>query len=480
MTTSKLIIASICYILIAVTSPRAQSNKLPVDIDVICYPTDSNSVRVDAYYSLLQKSVLFNQTEKNRWAGKIKASVSLIQDDIIKVTKDIDKTVTLSGTQEDIKKTENQYFIDAVPFIVSYSKNSYLRLLIHLVDESGAMYVDSVVKRFTLPQNTSGQPSISGILLASGITQTGRDESLFEKAGYYFTVNPSVTFGGEYTSLNYYTEFRIPKTQAAPSDSITVVSTIYEPSMRELLRNEQTIVVGNDITPYIASLNIDGLPTDSYYLEVACVLKGVTITKARKVFYVENDMILSEENESIDASLLDETTLFQVSEISKMSENELNEKIAQASYILPDAEREALNEAKELQTKQKLFFAFWRSMNLNPVQPFSAYNEYFKKVAYANQKFTYQRMSGWKTDRGRIYITYGAPSDVESELFSTQAKPYIQWEYVGKMKGFASGGRAYFYFVDRMGGGNFNLVHSNVIGEVSDPNWYQNTALQIR
>ncbi len=75
---------------------------------------------------------------------------------------------------------------------------------------------------------------------------------------------------------------------------------------------------------------------------------------------------------------------------------------------------------------------------------------------------------------------YGSPDRTVDELFSTQAKPYIQWQYIGRGYRLSDGSRAYFYFVDKMGGGNFTLVHSNVMGEVSNPNWYSMDALQIR
>ena len=39
--------------------------------------------------------------------------------------------------------------------------------------------------------------------------------------------------------------------------------------------------------------------------------------------------------------------------------------------------------------------------------------EYFRRVMYANERFG-GRIPGWKTDRGRIYIVYGPPDEIDS------------------------------------------------------------------
>lgn len=65
---------------------------------------------------------------------------------------------------------------------------------------------------------------------------------------------------------------------------------------------------------------------------------------------------------------------------------------------------------------------------------------YIMRIAYANQRFT-SSLPGWKTDRGRIYIKYGPPDEIESHSAAsyqrpleqgggtTSTYPFEQWRY---------------------------------------------------
>lgn len=464
---------------VAVAQSFGQSRHAGVDLDVVSFYRDSGKIKVEVYYSFLQKDITLTEIEPNRWEADISAKVSIIQGDKNIASRPISKPFFLSASKADIDKSRMQYIIDAVPFVIDNPENALIHFEINLQDSSGKTYTEKLEKRISMPIKTE-KPTFGGVLLASELVQTDRNESPFEKSGYYFTVNPSNTFGGDYGTLCLYTELSLTESLIKSHDSITIHTKILDPTSRELFKKTQRIHVSALVTPYIASIPVDGLPNDSYYLTITAEQNAQVIAKVQKVFYVESDMIISEEEERVDVAQLDENLLFQSSDISKMSENELSDKVAQASYILPDDVRKSFQLTKELSEKQRMFYGFWRKKDLPRSRPLSSYNDYFSRVAFANQKYSYQKTIGWKSDRGRIYIMYGSPDRTVDELFSTQAKPYIQWQYIGRGYRLSDGSRAYFYFVDKMGGGNFTLVHSNVMGEVSNPNWYSMDALQIR
>jgi GWxTD domain-containing protein len=56
--------------------------------------------------------------------------------------------------------------------------------------------------------------------------------------------------------------------------------------------------------------------------------------------------------------------------------------------------------------------------------------EYYRRIAYANQHFA-AGAPGWRTDRGRIYIVYGPPDEVDSHPSggAGDTKPYVVWHY---------------------------------------------------
>ena len=87
--------------------------------------------------------------------------------------------------------------------------------------------------------------------------------------------------------------------------------------------------------------------------------------------------------------------------------------------------------------------------------------EHFNRLAYAETHFK----GGIESDMGRIYITYGAPQDIERDYSQmSSSRPIITWYY-------ALEGSVKFVFVDRTGDGIYALVHSTKLDEYSDPDW---------
>ena len=66
-------------------------------------------------------------------------------------------------------------------------------------------------------------------------------------------------------------------------------------------------------------------------------------------------------------------------------------------------------------------------------------------------------------------LKYGLPSQVDPTLFDSESLPYETWTY----DNIPGSGQSLFVFVDRLGFGDFELIHSTVSGEVSMPNWRQ-------
>jgi hypothetical protein len=72
---------------------------------------------------------------------------------------------------------------------------------------------------------------------------------------------------------------------------------------------------------------------------------------------------------------------------------------------------------------------------------------------------------GYRSDRGRVYIVYGAPDDVERHPNEVDSKPYEIWSFHNIQGG------VIFVFVQRNQGGDYDLVHSTHRNELHDENW---------
>jgi GWxTD domain-containing protein len=100
-------------------------------------------------------------------------------------------------------------------------------------------------------------------------------------------------------------------------------------------------------------------------------------------------------------------------------------------YIITDREVSAFK-ALETHPERRMFITqFWERRNPIPGAAENQFKEeHYRRIAYVNDHFP-ASIPGWKTDRGRIYIVYGPPDEIESHPAGGQGKsfPYEQWLY---------------------------------------------------
>lgn len=83
-------------------------------------------------------------------------------------------------------------------------------------------------------------------------------------------------------------------------------------------------------------------------------------------------------------------------------------------YIITSDEKKAYKALKTDEERENFIENFWRRRDPDPDTEENEYREeYYERIAYANEHFA-SGIPGWKTDRGRIYITFGKPDSIES------------------------------------------------------------------
>jgi hypothetical protein len=82
-----------------------------------------------------------------------------------------------------------------------------------------------------------------------------------------------------------------------------------------------------------------------------------------------------------------------------------------------------------------------------------------------SNSFNTMQRRGWRTDRGRVYLMYGEPSEIERYPSQVDAKPYELWHY-NELEG-----GVIFVFGDVSGFSEYLLLHSTMRGELRDENW---------
>jgi len=98
-------------------------------------------------------------------------------------------------------------------------------------------------------------------------------------------------------------------------------------------------------------------------------------------------------------------------ELSEDYKRWLNEDVR---WIITDEERKAFLQLSNDEERDKFIEAFWDRRNPNPDSEDNEFkDEHYRRIEYANDHYA-AGVPGWKTDRGRIYIVYGPPDEIDS------------------------------------------------------------------
>ncbi|MBK9097650.1 MAG: GWxTD domain-containing protein [bacterium] len=129
---------------------------------------------------------------------------------------------------------------------------------------------------------------------------------------------------------------------------------------------------------------------------------------------------------------------------------DLDKAIDQMIYLANPEDLSYIKEPEERIEKAKRFVGFWKKQDPNPADEYNpVFNEYYNRVAYANQNFTTYSLEGWRSDRGMVLIILGAPDNIDRHPFEYYAKPYEVWQYYNLNK--------QFIFTDYSGFGDYRL-----------------------
>jgi GWxTD domain-containing protein len=126
------------------------------------------------------------------------------------------------------------------------------------------------------------------------------------------------------------------------------------------------------------------------------------------------------------------------------------------AYIITDQERAAFQQLGADAERERFVQQFWERRDPTPGTPRNEMKEeHYRRIAYANQRFaTSSGLPGWKTDRGRIYIMYGTPDEMNSAPSGGDGVyPYEQWRYRFIE---SVGNNVIIEFVDKAGNGEYH------------------------
>ena len=126
-------------------------------------------------------------------------------------------------------------------------------------------------------------------------------------------------------------------------------------------------------------------------------------------------------------------------------------------YLINKEERDAFRRLATNEARDKFIEDFWEIRNPNPGSPTNSYKEeIYQRIAFADARFSVgSGMEGWRTDRGRTYITLGPPQQKQVFRNSGNLYPLEIWFYGGANPALPP----FFYvmFYQREGSGDYRF-----------------------
>ncbi len=103
--------------------------------------------------------------------------------------------------------------------------------------------------------------------------------------------------------------------------------------------------------------------------------------------------------------------------------------VAKLEYIATPSELNVLKDAP-LNDRDSLWYAFWAQHDPTPNTRYNEKEvEYFERIEYSEKHFSHGD-KGWRSDRGRIYVQFGQPDEIQRRPYELYAPPIDPMESI--------------------------------------------------
>lgn len=446
---------AIIFFILILSQISLGQDLLRLNVDYASFRYDGTRNYVEVYYSFYYKQLKFVRDETGFKGGLVVQILlkdvqkdSIVQGKAWKVPIELTDTATIEP---------NKNLVGATAFLVEPGKYQFIFIARDLIDFSR---FDSVVIPAVINPIPDDKLWLSDVQLCSNIYHSENQQSIFYKNTFEVIPNPSLLYGLGLPVLYYYAE--VYNINTVNSDRYIVEWRIYD-SFGNIVKSGRKVRAKTPANAVVeaGTVNLSNLPSGTYRLALVAIdtveKKGVSSVKR---FYVYNPNVV----------VLDTVQVYKgydlASEYMGMSEAELDKEFAMARYVATPDEVNRYKQLKGEEAKRKFLAEFWKKRDSDKSTTINEFKiEYFRRVEYANQQFTIGSKEGWRTDRGRVYIMYGPPDEIERHPSEVDSKPYEIWYYHNIEGGVE------FVFVDKAGFSDYILVHSTKRNEIRDDNW---------
>ena len=446
----------ILFTLLIFAFPIFSQSNLDFEFDFAQFGYDSTSNYVEFYYSFSQASLTVD-TENS--ANIIEGILKIFIKDNISGDTIVYNQWMLKHDVLDTTAANNQLLVGTLGFIIP---NGSFTCEVTGSDVHNPERKRVINENFKVLPFLQNSMNISDIQLASKMVQSSENKtSIFYKNSYEVIPIPNVVFGKTQPALFFYTEIYNLQSELLKSELIKMEQLLYNSKGKMLKEKVKYLTRNSNTRVEVGSLILSTYPTDTYTLVIALIdsVGNTGVTTAKK-FYVYNPDIVVQDTFEVS------TTAVLSSAFGSMSEEELEDLFDKSKYLATKNELDKFNKLSNIEGKREFMFEFWKTKDAESgLNQNEYFRNYIQRVNISNERYSSMGKPGWKTDRGRVFLLYGEPTEIERYPNQIDTRPYEIWHY-NEMEG-----GVYFIFADITGFSDYTLVNSTKRGELRDDNW---------
>ena len=261
--------------------------------------------------------------------------------------------------------------------------------------------------------------------------------------------------------------FYLLEAYAAAADSGTMSVQVSDTAGQPLVTTKaQPVKVAPGGSVLKGQLDLSGLPSGTYTLTVRLDLAGRKQERSDRFVMADFQESMQKEEQRLAVRRVGDEGYF-----ATMNEDQLDEAEAPLFYLASSDSLAVWKSGLSLAAKRQFLTKFWQQRDPSPGTDRNEAREgFYGAIAEANQLYSERGRSGrvgWRTDRGRIRIKSGEPSEkLDRRTSLGKAPPYEVWRYT-------RGKERYYIFADRTGFGAYQLVATNDLRESGKPDFNQ-------
>lgn len=433
-------------------------DKFSFEFDYARFKYDSTKTYLELYYTLGQSNLTPYISESKNCIG---AYLDMTITDTISKNELISKRY-LSKTEilnlEDLSY-KGKNLLGNLGFIL---EEGIYKLDISATDIADSINQIKYEEIITVRKFPKSDYSISDIQLATRIISGSRKkESIFYKNTMEVFPNPHNIYTENMPVLFFYSELYNLNLPEFKNKNLILIQQVNDSYGKVINVKKKTLLKSNKSIVEAGVVNLKKYPTGQYTLLLNIFEDSVKLGIASaKRFYLINPSV--EPAKQISVENLDVKS----SEFGILSEEECDEMFLVSKPIAAQVNIDGYEKLQNLEAKRKFLFDFWKVRNQTPETPRNEFKEeYMERVQFVEGRYKTFVRRGVETDRGRVFLMFAEPDEIDYFPSEQSMKPHEIWRY------HSIEGGVEFVFGDITGYNDYELLHSTKRGEIADPTW---------